>query len=65
MPDRVVLLGTVSKSLAPGLRLGWVLSPPRLVAAIAHARRYAERGSPILDQLTLATLLESGRYDRA
>ncbi|HJY60032.1 MAG TPA: hypothetical protein VJ418_26945 [Streptosporangiaceae bacterium] len=55
----------MNKSLAPGLRLGWVLSPPRLVAAIAHARRYAERGSPILDQLTLATLLESGRYDRA
>jgi GntR family transcriptional regulator / MocR family aminotransferase len=40
-PDRVVLLGTVSKSLAPGLRRGWLLSPPHLVAAIAHARRYA------------------------
>ncbi len=54
----------MSKSLAPGLRLGSVLSPPRLVAAIAHARRYADRGSPTLDQLALAALLESGRYDR-
>ncbi|XVQ15533.1 PLP-dependent aminotransferase family protein [Spirillospora sp. CA-255316] len=63
-PDHVVLLGTVSKSLAPGLRLGWVLSPPRLVPAIAHAKRYDDRGSPTLDQLALARLLESGRYDR-
>ncbi|WP_433324220.1 PLP-dependent aminotransferase family protein [Spirillospora sp. CA-294931] len=63
-PDRVVLLGTVSKSLAPGLRLGWVLSPPGLVAAVGNGKRYADRGSPALDQLALATLLESGRFDR-
>lgn len=63
-PERVVLLGTVSKSLAPGLRLGWVLSPPHLMPAIAHAKRYADRGSPALDQLALAALVESGRYDR-
>ena len=35
-PDRVVALGTVSKSLAPTLRLGWILCPPSLVEAVAE-----------------------------
>jgi GntR family transcriptional regulator/MocR family aminotransferase len=63
-PDRVATLGTVSKSLAPGLRLGWVLCPPRLVDAVAEEKDLGDRGSPGLDQLALATLIESGRYDR-
>jgi GntR family transcriptional regulator / MocR family aminotransferase len=63
-PDRVATLGTVSKSLAPGVRLGWVLCPPKLVAAVAEEKELGDRGSPGLDQLALATLIESGRYDR-
>lgn len=62
--DRVVSLGTVSKSLAPALRLGWVLCPPLLAAAIAVQKGRHDRGSPLLDQLALARLMESGRYDR-
>jgi GntR family transcriptional regulator / MocR family aminotransferase len=63
-PDRVVALGTVSKSLAPGVRLGWIVCPPSLVEAVTEAKRLADRGSPVLDQLTVARLIESGRYDR-
>ena len=63
-PDRVVALGTVSKSLAPGVRLGWMVCPPSLVEAVTEEKRLADRGSPILDQLTVARLIESGRYDR-
>jgi GntR family transcriptional regulator/MocR family aminotransferase len=63
-PDRVVGMGTVSKSLAPGLRLGWLACPPQLTAAIAEAKLRADRGSPALDQLALARLIESGRFDR-
>lgn len=63
-PDRVVALGTVSKSLAPTLRLGWMVSPPTLVEGMARAKQVVDRGSPGLDQLALATLIESGRYDR-
>jgi GntR family transcriptional regulator / MocR family aminotransferase len=63
-PDRVASIGTVSKSLAPSLRLGWVVCPARLVDAVAREKQLSDRGSPGLDQLALATLVESGRYDR-
>jgi GntR family transcriptional regulator/MocR family aminotransferase len=63
-PDRVFAIGTVSKSLAPAVRLGWVLVPPPLVEAIAAQKRVSDRGSSGLDQLAVAALLESGRYDR-
>jgi GntR family transcriptional regulator/MocR family aminotransferase len=63
-PDRVAALGTVSKSLAPAVRLGWILCPPALAAAITAEKVLSDRGSPGLDQLALARLLESGRYDR-
>jgi GntR family transcriptional regulator/MocR family aminotransferase len=63
-PDRVITLGTVSKALAPAVRLGWMLCPPALADALIAEKRQADRGSPLLDQLTFATLLRSGRYDR-
>jgi GntR family transcriptional regulator/MocR family aminotransferase len=63
-PDRVVSLGTVSKSLAPALRLGWVVLPAALVDDVVAEKMVADRGSSGIDQLALATLIESGRYDR-
>jgi GntR family transcriptional regulator/MocR family aminotransferase len=63
-PDRVVALGTVSKSLAPALRLGWAVVPVTLAAEVAMAKLIADRGTSGLDQLALARLIESGRYDR-
>ncbi len=60
-PDRVIYAGTASKSLAPALRLGWLVVPPRLLDAVA-AQLVA--GPPALDQLTLAEFIGSGRYDR-
>ncbi|WP_326785354.1 MocR-like pyridoxine biosynthesis transcription factor PdxR [Streptomyces sp. NBC_00151] len=62
--DRVVSIGTVSKSLAPALRIGWILCPPALAAPLTEAKRLTDRGSPTLDQLALARLIESGRHDR-
>ena len=63
-PDRVALIGTVSKSLAPALRLGWVVCPPALLDSVIEDKRLGDRGSPGLEQLALARLIESGRFDR-
>lgn len=63
-PDQVFLLGTASKALAPAVRLGWVHAPAALAAAVAAEKQMSDRGTCTLDQLALATLLTTGRYDR-
>jgi GntR family transcriptional regulator/MocR family aminotransferase len=63
-PERVAYAGTASKTLAPGFRLGWLILPPQLVEPIAEAKLLADRGSPILDQLTFADFLTRGEFDR-
>jgi GntR family transcriptional regulator/MocR family aminotransferase len=63
-PARVIALGSVSKTLAPAIRLGWVLAPPRFVTGIVEEKRLSSRGAPGLDQQALALLMESGRFDR-
>ena len=60
-PDRVVYCGTASKSLAPGVRLGWLVVPPSLLDAVADC---VNGGPSALDQLTLAEFVTSGGYDR-
>ncbi|MDQ0583004.1 MocR-like pyridoxine biosynthesis transcription factor PdxR [Streptomyces rishiriensis] len=62
-PDHVVYLGTASKSLAPGLRLGWTALPPDLADEVVAAKGGVDT-SGVLDQLTLAEFLTSGAYDR-
>jgi GntR family transcriptional regulator/MocR family aminotransferase len=63
-PDHVVYAGTASKSLAPGLRLGWLAVPAPLLDEVIAAKDAAGAHPSALDQLTMAGLLASGGYDR-
>jgi GntR family transcriptional regulator / MocR family aminotransferase len=63
-PSHVAYAGTTSKTLAPGLRLGWLIPPARLHADLVEAKHAADLGSPALPQLVLARLIASGELEQ-
>ncbi|MEU8821618.1 PLP-dependent aminotransferase family protein [Actinoplanes sp. NPDC048796] len=63
-PDSVVYTGTVSKTIAPGLRMAWLAAPTHLIPALSHALRFDESHVNTIDQLVLARLIERGDLDR-
>ena len=63
-PDRVLYLGSTSKSLVPALRLGWALAPDWLAGRLRRIRAESDLGGSVLDHLTMAELIASGGYDK-
>lgn len=63
-PERVCHIGSVSKRLAPGLSLGWMLAPSWLSGALTYEKGLADGGTPVLEQLALADFLARGELDR-
>lgn len=64
LAEHVCYTGSVSKLLAPALRVGWLIPPPRYADALVAAKRNADLGNAALPQLVLARLMESGELER-
>jgi len=63
-PERVAYMSSISKTVAPALRVGWLVAPPALAAPVQREKLADDRGTPVLTQLGLAVLLERGELDR-
>jgi GntR family transcriptional regulator / MocR family aminotransferase len=63
-PDRVVYAGSLSKTLAPALRLGWLVVPRSLLGAVTEEKLLADRGTARIEQYALADFLSRGELDR-
>ena len=63
-PDRIVYAGSASKILAPALRIGWLVVPPRLLDAVTHEKLLADMGTARIEQHAFADFLARGELDR-
>jgi GntR family transcriptional regulator/MocR family aminotransferase len=63
-PERIVYAGTASKTLAPAMRLGWLVVPPRLLDAVQREQRQADFGVSRIEQHAFADFLTRGELDR-
>lgn len=63
-PDRIAYAGTASKTLAPALRLGWLVVPPRLLKRVSYQQELVDFGGPRIEQHAFADFLVRGELDR-
>jgi GntR family transcriptional regulator/MocR family aminotransferase len=63
-PDRVVYAGSASKTLAPALRIGWLVVPPDLAETVVEEKVLTDRGTARIEQHAFADFLNRGELDR-
>ncbi|MEV8311123.1 PLP-dependent aminotransferase family protein [Streptomyces flavidovirens] len=63
-PEHVAHTGSISKTLAPGMRLGWLIAPRSMQEELVNAKHASDLGCPVLPQLVLAHLIGKGDLDR-
>ncbi|MGI8869281.1 MAG: PLP-dependent aminotransferase family protein [Mycobacteriales bacterium] len=63
-PGHIAYAGSTSKTLAPALRIGWLIAPPDRQPGLIEAKHASDLGSPAVPQLVLAQLIASGAYER-
>lgn len=62
--QRVLYTTTFSKSMAAGLRLGYLIVPPHLIEPLRTAKALLNSGHPLLDQVVMAEFIDSGEFDK-
>ncbi len=62
--ERVLYVGSFSKTLFPGMRLGYLIAPPGLLEDLRRAKRYDDLGCGSIEQHALATFMHSGAFER-
>ncbi|MFD7500413.1 PLP-dependent aminotransferase family protein [Streptomyces sp. NPDC059850] len=63
--SNVITVGSVSKSFWAGLRIGWVRAAPDIIRSLVAARAYADLGTPVIEQLAVAWLFNTGGWEEA
>jgi GntR family transcriptional regulator/MocR family aminotransferase len=63
-PERVIYIGSFSKSIGPGIRIGYLVLPPRLARAARAMKSIMSNGQPWLEQAVLAEFISTGAFER-
>jgi 2-aminoadipate transaminase len=65
LPDRTIWLGTLSKDLVPGFRIGWIAGPASIIERLARVKKTADFQTPLPLQAAVAAFLREGSDRRA